>query len=743
MKTIDKQTRNGFLLIVSIALLSLFACTPQARESGNDTDLTRYVNPFIGTAFTGHTFPGATYPLGMMQPGPETGNFSWEYCSGYFYDDERINGFSQNRLNGTGCVDLGDLLMQPFSGSAREDMSSSFDKSSEKASPGYYAVELIDNNVAVEITTSPHVAFHRYTYANAGSEPSNMLADFQSGLVWQKERLYTHVLDNEVQFEGDRVITGYTRRTEWVERTYYFAIEFDKSILSSEKLEPRDPREKAPRYILTFDMQGDETLQMKVAMSTTGIEGAKANLTAEVPGWDFDAVHRAAREAWNGYLSRVQVEGTDDEKTNFYTSLYHLYIQPNNIADVDGKYVGPSRQVEQSSTGKYYSTFSQWDTFRAAFPIYTLLSPEIVSDLVNSMVDYSEQKGHLPIWALMGQETYTMIGNHSVPMIVDAYLKGFEGFDAERAYHEIKRSITESKHYKSNWDIYDQYGYYPYDLIRLESVSRTLECGFDDYAAALMAEKLGKSEDHAFFLQRADYYKNLFDPESRSMRPKDSNGEWLTPFDPYELAHADSQIGGHYTEGNALQYTWHVMHDIPGLIELMGGKEETGKVLDYLFNTTSETPGKLADVTGLIGQYAHGNEPSHHVAYLYTYLDRPEETQRLVRQICTDFYQNKPDGLIGNDDCGQMSAWYLFSAMGFYPVNPVGGELVLGAPQLPKVTIDVGNGKKFTMEAKNLSAENLYVEKIELNGRPYNEKYISHEAIVEGATLVFYMTDKP
>ncbi len=726
-----------------LALLFTLACTPQARESGNDVDFTRYVNPFIGTAFTGHTFPGATYPLGMMQPGPETGNFSWDYCSGYFYDDERINGFSQNRLNGTGCVDLGDLLMQPFSGSARKDVSSAFNKSSEKASPGYYAVELTDNNVAVEITASPHVAFHRYTYANADREPSNILADFQSGLVWQKERLYTHVLDNEVQFESDRVITGYTRRTEWVERTYYFAIEFDKPILSSEKLEPQDPREKAPRYILTFDMQGDETLQMKVAMSTTGIEGAKANLAAEVPGWDFDDVHSAAREAWNGYLSRVQVEGTDDEKTNFYTSLYHLYIQPNNIADVDGKYVGPNRQVEQSSTGKYYSTLSQWDTFRAAFPMYTLLSPEIVSDLVTSMVDYSEQKGHLPIWALMGQETYTMIGNHSIPMIVDAYLKGFDGFDAERAYNEIKRSITESKHPKANWDIYDQYGYYPYDLIRLESVSRTLECGFDDYAAALMAEKLGKSEDHAFFLQRADYYKNLYDPESRSMRPKDSKGEWLTPFDPYELAHADSQIGGHYTEGNALQYTWHVMHDIPGLIELMGGKEETGKVLDYLFTTTSETPGELADVTGLIGQYAHGNEPSHHVAYLYTYLDRPEVTQRLVRQICTDFYQNKPDGLIGNDDCGQMSAWYLFSAMGFYPVNPVGGELVLGAPQLPKVTIDVGNGKKFTMEAKNLSAENLYVERIELNGRPYDRKSISHEAITEGATLVFYLTDKP
>lgn len=724
-------------------LLPVLACVQREKTSDSKADLARHVNPFIGTAFTGHTFPGATYPLGMMQPGPETGNFSWDYCSGYFYDDERINGFSQNRLNGTGVVDLGDLLVQPFAGEVREDLSSSFNKSTEQASPGYYAVELTDNEVSVEITTSPRVAFHRYTYTNAEEKASSVLADFQSGLVWSADRFHTHVLDHGIQFTGDREITGHTRRREWVDRTYYFVIEFDRPIVSREELPLRDPREKAARYILHFDLEEGDVLQMKVAMSTTGIEGARANLHAEVPGWDFDAVHDNARAAWNSYLSRVQIEGTDDDKANFYTSLYHLYIQPNNIADVDGKYVGPNRQISQSPTGTYYSTLSQWDTFRAAFPMYTILSPEIVSGLVNSMVDYSEQKGHLPIWALMGQETYTMIGNHSIPMIVDAYLKGFEGFDAERAYSEIKRSITQSTHPKSDWEVYDQYGYYPYDLVPTESVSRTLECGFDDYAAALMAEKLGKTEDHAFFAKRAGYYKNLFDPETRSARPKDSKGEWLTPFDPYELAHADSQIGGHYTEGNALQYTWHVMHDIEGLIEQLGGKKETAEVLDYLFNTTREAPAELADVTGLIGQYAHGNEPSHHVAYLYTYLDRPEETQRLVRRICTDFYRNKPDGLIGNDDCGQMSAWYLFSALGFYPVNPVSGELVIGAPQIPKATIEVGNGKQFTMVAKNLSKENMYVEKIEWNGQPYNKKFIAYEDVMNGGTLVFHMTGTP
>lgn len=733
------------LLFSLLVLLTLYititgiGCTSQNSDVMNgDEDLTKYVNPFIGTAFTGHTFPGATYPLGFMQPGPETGNFSWDYCSGYFYDDEKINGFSQNRLNGTGIVDFGDLLLQPFSGEKREDLSSTFNKSTEVATPGYYSVVLTDNDVKVEVTTAPHVAFHRYTY-NA-DKTAGLLADFQSGLVWSKDRISTHVLENEVNFESDYIITGYTRRREWTERTYYFVIEFDKPIVSKELLEQRDPREKAPRYILNFDLGNDSVLNTKVAMSTTGIEGAKANLAAEGKERSFDDVYKDAKKEWNRYLSKVSIEGTDEDKTNFYTALYHLYIQPNNIADVDGKYVGPNGKISQSPTGKFYSTLSQWDTFRAAFPMYTILSPEIINDLVNNMLEFSEQKGHLPIWALMGQETFTMIGNHSIPMVVDAYLKGFEGFDAERAYSEIKKSLTEGKHKNAGWEEYDKYGYYPYDLFKVESVSRSLESGFDDYCAAIMAKKLGKTEDYEFFMNRSGYYKNHYDNETKSMRPKDSKGEWLTPFDPYRLAHADSNIGGHYTEGNALQYTWHVLQDIPGLIELLGGKEEAGKVLDFLFTTEQESTGTLSDVTGLIGQYAHGNEPSHHIAYIYMYLDRPEDTQRLIRQICKNFYQNKPDGLIGNDDCGQMSAWYMFSAMGFYPVNPVSGELVFGAPQLPKTTLNLDNGKTFTIEAINLSEENMYIEKIELNGSIYTEKFITYDDIMNGGELTFYMT---
>lgn len=721
--------------------VALFATACTQKQQGEATDLTQYVNPFVGTSFTGHTFPGATFPLGMIQAGPETGNFSWEYCSGYVYEDSLITGFSQTRLNGTGCIDLGDLLVQPFSGDKRDDLRSRYDKTSETASAGYYGVRLTDNGVDVEITAAPHVAFHKYTF-NKG-EAANVLADFQSGLVWTADRIHTHVLDNQVNFEGDRVITGYTRRREWVERTYYFVIEFDQPIVRKEELDKRDEREKAPRYILSFDLQDDEPLNMKIALSSASIDGAKANMAAEVSGWNFAQVRQQAVNEWNNYLSRIEIDGTDDQKANFYTAVYHAYIQPNNIADTDGKYTGPDRTVSQSSGAKYFSTWSQWDIFRAAYPLYTIVTPEIIPDFVNSMLDYSEQQGHLPIWALWGQETFTMIGNHSIPMVVDAYMKGFTGFDAERAYNEIRKSITESTHYKSDWDVYDQYGYYPYDLIKAESVSRTMECGFDDYCAALMAEKLGKQDDYDFFMKRAGYYRNAYDKETNAMRPKDSKGEWLSPFDPYQLAHADSHIGGHYTEGNALQYTWHVLQDIPGLIELMGGKEEAGKVLDYLFNTTQESTGTLSDVTGLIGQYAHGNEPSHHVAYIYAYLNRPEETQRLVRRICTDFYKNKPGGLIGNDDCGQMSAWYVFSSMGFYPMNPVSGEFVLGAPQVPSATIPLGNGKAFSMKAENLTEENLYVERVELNGQPYDRKVITYEDIMNGATLIFYMTDTP
>lgn len=695
----------------------------------------KHVNPFIGTTFTGHTHPCATYPLGMIQAGPQTGNFHWDYCAGYNYNDTVIQGFTQNRFNGTGVLGLSDILIQPFATARHPDYTSSFRKSSEKASPGYYKVRLTDNKVNVEITASEHVAFHKYTF-DKGND-AHVYLDFQNGLVWRKEHLHTHIIENSITFESDRIITGYTRSTQWVGRTYYFAIEFEKPFSNKELLTKRDVNEKAPRYVLSFDLSGSKELNVKISMSSASIEGAKKNLQTEIPNWNFKAVRKSAEKEWNKILSRVQVKGSNDQKTNFYTSVYRMYLQPNNIADVDGKYTGPDRKISTSSSGKFYSTWSQWDIFRAAFPLYTILSPELIPDFVNSMLDYSEQKGHLPIWSFWGQETYTMIANHSVPMIADAILKGFKNIDKKRAYAEVKKSLTVN-HFKSDWSIYDKYGYYPFDTVKTESVSRTLESGFDDYCAALLAKDIGKTDDYRFFMKRSGYYKNLFDKEYNAMRGRDSRGNWRTPFVPHNLAQAEKGSGD-YTEGNALQYTWHVLQDIPGLINLFDTKKNALDYLDTLFTATHKSETHVLDNTGLIGQYAHGNEPSHHIAYLYTYLDKPEKTQELVRQICTEFYKNAPDGLIGNDDCGQMSAWFIFSVMGFYPVNPVSGEFRIGAPQLPRVKINTGKGKSFEVIAKNLSGENMYVDKILWNGKRYNKKIITYQDIMKGGKLEFYM----
>ncbi|MCK9208441.1 MAG: glycoside hydrolase family 92 protein, partial [Salinivirgaceae bacterium] len=486
-----------------------------------------------------------------------------------------------------------------------------------------------------------------------------------------------------------------------------------------------DDREKAPRYVLDFDLKPNEQLMVKISMSSTGVEGAKANLTAELNGWDFEQTSQNAKANWNTYLSRVEVEGDKDKKTMFYTSMYRLFIQPNNIADAGKE--------------PFYSTLSLWDTYRAAHPLYTIVSPEKVDGFVNSMLRQNDKQGFLPIWALWGDETYCMIGNHAVPVIVDAYLKGFRGFNAERAYQAVKKTLTVN-HLNSAWDVYTKYGYYPYDIVTAESVSRTLESAYDDYCAAQFANALGKTDDYEYFIKRSNFYKNLFDPQTKLMRPKDSVGNWRIPFNSFSLSHASSS-GGDYTEGNAWQYTWHVQHDVDGLIRLMGDKEYFTTKLDSLFRMESTQIGKgfVSDVTGLIGQYAHGNEPSHHVAYLYALAGKPWRTQELVNQICNTKYINAVDGLCGNDDCGQMSAWYIFSNLGFYPVNPCGGEYVLGAPQLEKATIKLTEGKVFTVEAINFSKENIYVQTVELNGTKYDEKLITHQDILNGGTLSFTM----
>ncbi|GAB6007855.1 GH92 family glycosyl hydrolase [Dysgonomonas reticulitermitis] len=718
--------------LLSIILIS---CSVEQRP-----DYTQYVNPLIGNADNGHTFPGACVPFGLVQVSPESGTGSWRYCSGFNYDDDYIDGFAQTHLNGTGLPDLGDVLLLPFCNELPDNAyKSSYDKDTQKASAGYYAVNLTDANVDVELTATAHTSFHKYVFKDGNPR---ILLDLQRGLVNSSERLKTHVLNANISMPDAYTIMGHNEVTEWVQRQYFYVIKFDKPYTVKEEF-PIQEGEKGKRLILSFDGGKEEVVQVKIALSSVSMDGALTSLEKENPNWSFEGVRQKAVDQWNELLSRARVDGTDEEKVNFYTSMYHLFIQPNNIADLDGKYRGADDNVYISPTGVYYSTLSLWDTYRAAHPLYTILAPERVDGMIQTMIDHYKVKGALPIWALWGKENYCMIGNHSIPVIVDAYLKGFKGFNAEDAYEAIKGSSMAS-HLNSDWEVYNKYGYYPFDIIETESISRTLESGFDDYCVAQMAKVLGKTGDYEYFKKRSEFYKNLFNSQTNLMRGKDSKGNWRTPFNPFLLSHA-STSGGDYTEGNAWQYTWHVQHDVQGLIDLMGGNGNFVTKLDSLFylDERIEGGGFVSDVTGLIGQYAHGNEPSHHVAYLYNYAGRKDKTQALIREIFDRFYLPKPDGLCGNDDCGQMSAWYLFSAMGFYPVNPAGGEYALGAPQVSKVVLTLPGNKTFTMEAKGLSKENKYVKSVALNGKTVEGLSIHHKDIMDGGTLVFTMTDQP
>ena len=719
------------MLALGCALLS---CGNKA-EAG-DTDYTQYVNPFIGAADNGHTFPGACRPFGMIQTSPVTGAVGWRYCSEYVYTDSLIWGFTQTHLNGTGCMDLGDILVMPVTGTrhrAWDDYRSTFNKQTESATPGYYTVTLDRPGVKAELTATTHAAFHRYTYQKADS--AAVLIDLQHGPAWNEKQYHSQVLACETLWENDSTLTGHVRNKVWVDQDYFFVIRFNRPTTDRFEL-PLAETEKGKRIVAGFNLKTGDELLMKIGLSTTGTEGAKANLTAELPQWNFDEVCQAAHTEWNSYLSRIEVEGTDAEKTNFYTSFYHALIQPNEISDVDGKYRNAADSIVTAHGGKFYSTFSLWDTYRAAHPFYTLMVPERVDGFVNSLVDQAEVQGFLPIWGLWGKENYCMVANHGVSVVAEAYAKGFRGFDAERAFQAIKRTQTVSHPLKSDWETYMKYGYFPTDLIQTESVSSSLESVYDDYAAADMARRMGKTDEAAYFARRAGFYKNLFDKDTQFMRPRKADGTWKSPFNPSQVGHSES-VGGDYTEGNAWQYTWHVQHDVPGLIALFGGEKPFLNKLDSLFSLKLETT--QADVTGLIGQYAHGNEPSHHVTYLYTLAGKPERTQELIRQIFDTQYRPAPDGLCGNDDCGQMSAWYMFSAMGFYPVNPVSGQYVFGAPQLPRITLHLADGKTFTVVAENLSKEHKYIESITLNGQPYTKNYIAHEDIVKGGTLVYKM----
>ena len=683
-----------------------------------------YVNPFIGCADNGHCFPAACVPFGLVQAGADTGNKTWRYCGGYNADDTSILGFSQTHISGTGVPDLGDIRLQPFVGTGgTNDFRSAFSKETETAKPGYYAVTLNDFGVQAEVTVTHHASIYRFTYEKGS--PAQLLVDCQYGIGGDARK---QSFSSDVHLDGRTGIAGTIRRRCWVDRTYAFAVQFDRPFASVTKL-PAAPGEQAPRYVFSFDVSAGGTLMVKVGLSAEGcVETAWKNLSAEIPAWDFAAVRAKATAAWNKLLARTTVEGDEAQKTSFYTALYHLYIQPNNLADV-GK-------------PPFHSTFSCWDTFRAAHPLYTILVPEQVDGFVNSMLEQGRRTGFLPVWTLWGKDNQCMIGTHSVPVIADAYLKGFRGFDVDDAYAQVKDSLTE-KHdsrRKERWDLLDKYGYYPFDEIKGESVSRTMECAYDDWCAAQFAAALGKADDAEFFSKRAGNWSNVIDRTIGFARGRDSKGNWREPYDPFAFGHG-AGTANDFTEGNAFQYTWHVMQDPEGLIAVMGGKDAFLKNLDALFTQEMKVngPGLVLDISGLIGQYVHGNEPSHHVAYFYPFAGRPDRTAEVVREVFDRFYLPKTDGLCGNDDCGQMSAWYVFSAMGFYPFNPCGGDYVLGAPQMPKVIIKLPGGKKFSVIAKNLSKENKYVKSVMLNGKPLKGFILKHADIMAGGTLVFEM----
>lgn len=686
-----------------------------------------YVNPFVGAASLGHCMPCAASPFGMVQVGPQSGNWSWDYTGGYQYADTTLWGFSQNRINGTGCPDMGDLLMFPFCGEwDRDDYQSTYDKASEKAEPGYYCVYLDEAGVFAEMTAADHSSIARYVYDDP--QEARLMIDFQSGIMGDMTSFHHHVIWAEQDFVSPYEIVGKARVRMWVDRVYYYSIRFDSPYQVKEALPLRHEAEKAHRYVLSFDLPKNGELKVKASVSRTSIENAQRNIDSEISGWNFSDVRAATLDKWTDLLERVRIKGTTEQKNIFYSAMYKLFIHPNNVADV-------GEDVR-------FSTLSLWDTYRAAHPLYTILAPEKVNDFVRSMLAQYHDEGCLPIWSLWGQENWCMIGNHSVPVIVDAYLKGFRDWDVEKVYEAVKTSLTTPLP-KTQCQYYDKYGYYPFDYTVNESVSRTLECCYDDWCAALFAKELGKQEDYEFFLNRSTFWRNVYDSQTGLMRAKDSKGNWREPFDVFTPSH-DSTCGGDYTEGNAWQYTWHVQHDVQGLVDLMGGSDMFCAKLDTLFTLEKElsNEGFSSDVSGLIGQYAHGNEPSHHVAYMYAMAGQPHKTQEMIRHICRSQYKDAVDGLCGNDDCGQMSAWYIFSVLGFYPVDPCGGVYILGAPQVPEAEILLPDGKVFRMVAENLSEENLYVEKVELNGKPVEGVSINHNDILSGSELKFYMTDR-
>lgn len=692
-------------------IIALFTACSQAPQSPIDS-----VNPFIGTGFHGHTYPGATAPYGAVQLSPDTRKENWDACSGYHYSDSTLMGFSHTHLSGTGCIDLGDILFRP---SLQTPLA--FSHSDEKASPGYYSVNLREAGVLAELTTTPHVGIHRYTYKK----------ETEATLVVDMD----HLLDNEYMYEGwvkrtgDNELTGMRRTRGWVDNQYvFFVAQFSQPFSSMEQ-----PSER--QAVLTFDTTTGKPIVCKVGVSIVNEENARLNLEQETDsyGFDFDAIHQATRSDWEKELDVITVEGgTEAERTNFYTALYHSKIIPNIASDVNGQYRRHDMSVATIPAGRrQFSTFSTWDTFRAWHPMMTLLDTTLVNDMVQSLLDMYDASGELPLWPLSAGETGTMIGYHSTSIIADAYLKGIRGYDAEHALEAMKISAEKNK---KGADYYIKEGFIPTN-IKKESVSCLLEFAYDDWCIAQMAKALGYMDDYETFIKRSQNFINVFDGSTRFFRGKRQDGNWETPFDPFA-------IGRSYTEATAWQYRFFTPHDVYGLTQLSGGREAFIADLDSLFMVTSEVVGDLVDVTGLVGQYAHGNEPSHHMAYLYSYVGQPWKTQEWTRRLLDEMYQPTPEGIIGNEDCGQMSAWYILSSLGFYSVCPGSNQFILTTPLFNKANMKLGNGKTLVITA-NQPDKNKYITKVTLNGEEISHCYITYDQLMQGGTLDFTLSATP
>lgn len=718
------------------SLGGFFSCS--SPDQGIESGWVQYTNPMIGTDFTGNTYPGAQVPFGMVQLSPDNGLPGWDRISGYFYPDSTIAGFSHTHLSGTGAGDLYDISFMPVTWPIKEADSplgiySTFSHNDEAASAGYYRVLLKDYNINVELTATERCGIQRYTFPEANS---SIILNLKKAMNWD------FTLDTHIEVVDSHTIRGYRHSMGWSpEQHVYFQTRFSR---------PFDSFEMDTSAIITmdkgrigtatiarfnFNTHKDEEILVTTALSGVSMEGAALNMEKEAPKDDFDYYYQQAVKKWDNQLGKIEVSSEDgDLKTVFYTALYHTMLAPTLYSDVDGKYFGPDGKIHQAEDWDNYSTFSLWDTFRASHPLFTYIEPERVNDMIECFLHFYEQSGALPFWNLYGWETNMMIGYHAVPVIVDAYLKGVGNFDAEKALEACIASANRDDYHGIGF--YKTHGYVPSDKENW-SLSKTMEYAYDDYCIAKMAEAMGKSEIAETFYRRSQNYKNTFNPASSFMQPRDSKGNFMDNYDPEEYIED-------ICESNGWQYYWYVPHDIDGLISLTGGVERFGERLDSMFTYEPTDRTKLPIFsTGMIGQYAHGNEPGHHIIYLFNRINQPWKTQKYAAEVMRSLYTNEPSGLCGNEDCGQMSSWYVFSAFGFYPVDPISGRYEIGSPLFPEAKLHLGNGKTFTIIAHNAGEENPYIQSVHVNGKPYDKSYITHQMIMQGDTVSFEMGNQP